>query len=60
MKTKLMSFDIDVQDGFGEGDTIEGWTHNFIASGRMKFKCVRVDGELVLKLTHFDGEAVPE
>lgn len=53
MKTKLMSFDIDVPKDTKEGDTIK-----LRGSAHFEFKCVRVDGELVLQATAVDGVKV--
>ena len=50
MKTKLMSFDVDVPKDTKEGDVIR-----VRGSTSFDFKCVKVDGELVLQATMVDG-----
>lgn len=49
MKTKLMSFNIDVPKDTKEGDVVR-----VRGSASFEFKCVRVDGELVLQATAID------
>ena len=53
MKTKLMSFDVDAPKDTKEGDVIR-----VRGSASFEFKCVRVDGELVLQATAVDGVKV--
>lgn len=53
MKTKLMSFNIDVPASTKEGDVIR-----LRGAASFEFKCVRVDGELVLQATVVDGMKV--
>lgn len=53
MKTKLMSFDIDVPASTKEGDVIR-----VRGSASFEFKCVKLDGELVLQAMAVDGVKV--